>query len=637
MTSKNFQELYPDEILVDSVSALEAHDHLDRKIERPLGRFSSLFFLGIVAIGVSYLGWRAFSLQVSQGGYFFQKSQENRFVVRNIFAPRGIIYDRFGQPLVDNVPSFGIVFEKQDFIERRGSFPRLLEELGVILGKDRDFFLDMGFPLDNDPRVLPKRIFIAENLSPDTVVKVASHLEDLPGIRVFENFRRIYKDSYAFSHLLGFVGKISENDLAQHPELGFYDTLGKSGLEQAYDERLRGRGGKKIVEIDSRGIETRFKFADEHKEGLRLKLAVDGELERVSYEMLRNYTEGKKAGSAVVVDVKNGGIKALVSFPGFDSNSFGTALTQKEFEKVLLDPLKPMFNRAISGEFPAGSTIKPFIGAAALEEKLIDPEKKIYDEGFLEIPDPYHPGEKSVFLDWRKHGWVNFYDAIAVSANVYFYMIGGGWRDQKGLGIERIKHYAGLFGLGSRMGIDIAGEKPGVIPDPEWKKINEPKNPLWRLGDTYNVSIGQGGVKVTALQMAMLTATIANGGTLYQPRVVDAILDEKNAVKEKKEARILRKHIVSVDALSEVRRGMRQTVTNGTARLLNDLPVAAAAKTGTAQSAPGLKPHAWVTVFAPYENPEIAVVVMVEYAGEGSTVAVPITNEILKWYFAHSN
>ena len=240
-------------------------------------------------------------------------------------------------------------------------------------------------------------------------------------------------------------------------------------------------------------------------------------------------------------------------------------------------------------------------------------------------------------MDWRKHGWVNFYDAIAVSANVYFYMIGGGYQGQKGLGIERIKKYAAAFGLGSVLGIDLPGEKSGFIPDPSTKNRVDPQDPTWRLGDTYNVSIGQGGVGVTPLQIASVTATIANGGILYQPRVVAAVLDKYKQVVKKTAPRIIRRNIVSQESLNEVKKGMRQTVLSGTARLLSDVPVAVGAKTGTAQIGKNQLPHAWVTAFAPMENPEIAIAVMVEHAGEGATVAVPITNEILKWYFSNKD
>jgi len=396
---------------------------------------------------------------------------------------------------------------------------------------------------------------------------------------------------------------------------------------------LRGKGGKKIVEVDSRGVETRFRSLQEPEGGSALLLSIDAGLQQVAYQLLKEYTSGKKGGSVVALDPMTGAIRALVSFPGFESNRFGSFLPRKEFEAILDDPLRPLFNRAIAGEFPSGSTIKPLIAAAALEERIIDPEKTIYDPGFLEIPHPYRPGERSLFRDWRAHGWVNFYDAIALSANVYFYIVGGGYRDQQGLGIERIKRYANQFGLGSRMGIDLGGEKPGFFPDPLSKAIAEPEDPLWRVGDTYNVAIGQGGVKTTPLQITSLIATIANGGKVYEPHILEAVLDKEGKIVKKNTPKVIREVSVSQKNLEAVRRGMRQTVTQGTARLLGEVPVAVAAKTGTAQTGSGL-PHAWVTAFAPFAHPELAITVMVEHAGEGSTVAAPITNEILKWYFS---
>mgnify|MGYP001588808895 FL=1 len=215
-------------------------------------------------------------------------------------------------------------------------------------------------------------------------------------------------------------------------------------------------------------------------------------------------------------------------------------------------------------------------------------------------------------------------------------MIGGGFKDQKGLGIERIKKYALAFGLGAQLGIDLPGEKAGFIPDPQSKAISDPKDPMWRIGDTYNVSIGQGGLRTTPLQMASMVATVSNGGKLYKPYILEKAVGGNGKVIKKQDPVLLREHMVSEKSLQEVRKGMRKTVVVGTARMLQAVPVAVSAKTGTAQAGAGL-PHAWITAYAPSENPEIAIVVMVEHAGEGSTVAGPITREILNWYFTHRN
>lgn len=626
--------LDPDEIFADSLNAVGSFHSSEGKIERPIGRAPSRFFLLIIAVGVLYLVSRAEVLQVAAGEKYFAKSQENRFFTRPVFPARGIIYDRSGKPLVENRPSFTIAFEKEEFLRERGDLQKLISDLSEALGRSREELREAGFPKNSDTAGLAGYLVIAQGIDPEEIVSLAPRIYGLPGVVIYEDFRRMYTDPFALSHLLGFVGKVSSTDLARFNILTEQDTIGKSGIENAYDGLIRGNRGRKIVEINASGKESRFKSLEEARPGKSIRVTIDGDLQEFAYRMLMHYTEGKKGGSVVAVDPRGGEVRALVSVPGFDSNRFGYSLSQKEFDAVLDDPLRPLFNRAISGEFPSGSTIKPLIAAAALQENIIDPNKKIYDPGFIEIPNPYKPGEKSVFVDWKKHGWVDFYDAIAVSANVYFYMIGGGYQDQKGLGIERIKQYALGFGLGSVLGIDIPGERPGLIPDPKWKEVAEPTNPIWRIGDTYNVSIGQGGVRVTPLQMAMASAAIANGGTLYQPHIFDGELDAEGKIKEKAAHKILREGMVKKEVIEEVVKGMKQTVTVGTAQMLQQVPVPVAAKTGTAQAGAG-NSHSWVIAFAPVENPEIAVAAMVEHAGESSVVAVQIAGDILKRYFAN--
>lgn len=631
-----FHGVEPDEIFVDA--AVTSHDpigQIEGKIERPLARVSSLLFLVIMGGGIAYLAWRGFSLQIVSGGGLYAQAQENRFSSRTIYPPRGIVRDRTGTPLVENDPSFGLAFDRAEFIRQKGDLTVLFAVLEALLSKPRDFFTALGFPDDGDITKLPAHIFIIRDLAPDAIVAIAPRASLLPGVEIFESYKRTYNDPYAFSHLLGFVGKVSPDDLASYLELGDAETIGKSGLEGYYDAVLRGAQGKKIVETDSRGIETRFRLTEEPQQGAALTLTIDKGLQEAAYDTVDHYVGQRHGASVVAMDPRDGAIRALVSYPGFESNKFGQGLTIDEFATLLRDPLTPLFNRAVAGEFPSGSTIKPLIATAALQEHIIDPEKKIFDPGFLDIPDPYHPGLSTRFPDWRPQGWVNLYDAIAYSANVYFYIIGGGYQDQKGLGIQKIKQYATAFGLGSRLGIDLPGEKTGLVPDPEWKKTAEPQNPIWRIGDTYHTAIGQGGMKVTPLQMAAMTAALANGGTLWRPYLLDARYDTDGTLAERHSPEAIRRDLASKESLATVTAGMRDTVTRGTARLLQDIPVAVAAKTGTAQTVPGKPPHAWVTAFAPADNPEIAIVVMVEHAGEGATVAVPITNEILQWYFAH--
>ncbi len=622
----------PDEVLMDSVSSFSGYE-AEGRMERPLSALSGFAFLALVALGIGYLGWRAGFLQIQSGDAFYVRAQKNRFVTRTIYPPRGIIYDRSHAPLVENVPSFGLVLEKGALISSGKTLERVIATLSSALGKDREFFSEIGIPEDSDPAKLPPRLIISPDVPLETVVALAPRLDEMPGVQIVESWRRAYAHSVADSHVLGYVGKVSPEDLARDPALSIEEGVGKTGIEAYYDQTLRGSVGKKIIETDAAGAETRFRFTQEPREGLPLLLTLDGELQKTAYDVVQGYTQGRAGASVVVIDVKTGAVRALVSYPGYDSNKFSSSLTAAEFETVRRNRFTPLFNRAISGEFPSGSTIKPFVASAAMQERIIDPEKKIYDPGFITVENPYKPGEVAVFKDWRPQGWVNFYDAIAWSANVYFYIVGGGYRDQPGLGIERLKRYATAFGLGSRLGIDLPGERPGLFPDPETKKILEPQDPVWRIGDTYNVSIGQGGVKVTPLQMAAATAAIANGGTLWRPYLLDALLDRGGGPARASEPQAVREGIVGVEALARVKTGMRQAVTNGTAGRLAEVPVAVAAKTGTAQAGSG-KPHAWVTGFAPFDNPEIAFAVMVEHAGEGATVAVPITRDILQWYFS---
>jgi len=626
----------PDEILADSVSVFGGAEFLEGRIEKPIGRGSSFLFLVIAGLGMGYLVFRAFSLQIIRGEEFAAKAEENRFLTRPILPPRGIIYDNDRQPLVENVPTLAMVWERDVFLKAGGGLDALLERLASLLGEEREALFELGFPRDGEVLNAPRTILVAKDVPLARVVEIASREREFPGIQIVEHHRRAYRDPFAFSHLVGFVGKATEEDLAQGRVAHQEEMTGRTGVEAFYETIVRGKGGRKIVEVDSRGRETQFSFLESPQVGGSIQLSVGGLLQRRIYEVLDARVERKTGASVIAIDPRNGKVRALVSYPGFDINRFGYALTRREFDAILRDPLKPLFNRAIAGMFPSGSVIKPFIAAAALEERLIDPAKKIYDSGVLVIPHPYRPGEVSMFRDWRPHGWVDLYDALAVSANVYFYIIGGGFGDQRGLGVERISHYARLFGLGSRTGIDLLGEEEGSFPDATTKAVVDKKDPVWRVGDTYNISIGQGGVQVTPLQIAAATAAIANGGTLYRPQVLEGILDKEGNLFPMSDSPLVRRNFISQEALSHVVKGMRQAVTLGTARMLVDLPAPVAAKTGTAQAGSGL-PHAWVTAFGPFENPEIVIVVMVEHAGEGSTVAVPIMKEILEWYFAHGS
>jgi penicillin-binding protein 2 len=335
--------------------------------------------------------------------------------------------------------------------------------------------------------------------------------------------------------------------------------------------------------------------------------------------------------SLVALDPNSGDIIAMANYPSYDNNIFSTHIDAGEIQRLFVDKKKPLFDRAIAGQYPPGSTIKPFIALAALEEGIVA-ENTIIDDtrGALVIPNTYNPQKPFTFNDWKAHGYINLRRAIAESCDVYFYVVGGGYGSMRGLGIGTMDRYLSMFGFGSKTGIDLYSEKVGLLPSEEWKKQTMGQD--WFIGDTYHAAIGQGDVLATPLQIASAVGAVANGGTLYAPRIVSKIMDENDTVNA------IDKKIIRVIPSSEknmiaVREGMRQAVTMGSARALAALPFAVAGKTGTAQFANNTKTHAWFVAFAPYKDPTIALAVLIEGGGEGSATAIPVAGEFLRIFF----
>jgi penicillin-binding protein 2 len=333
---------------------------------------------------------------------------------------------------------------------------------------------------------------------------------------------------------------------------------------------------------------------------------------------------GVTKGAAVALDPRSGAVRALVSLPGYDNNLFSSGISADEYRALVEAEDQPLFNRAIAGLYPPGSTVKPFLAVAGLEQGVIDESTTVLANGSITVAG-------QTFGDWRVHGLVNLTKALAVSSNIFFYALGGGYGDLEGLGPFRIKEYLSRFRLDERTGIDLPGERQGFIPDPEWKK--EIKNESWYIGDTYNTSIGQGFVSVSPLELAVSTAAIANGGTILRPRLVKGTAQGDINTLALTEPEIVASSIASTTALAAARKGMRESVLSGYTRTLQQVPVPVAAKTGTAENIPGMEPHAWVAAFAPYENPEILLVLLVENGGLGSDTVVPVAQKVLSWYF----
>lgn len=623
----------PEEIFMDSFNPLGFNAELmEGKIERPLRKYPFLI-LGVVFILIIFLFFlRLFTLGVIKGDYYLNIAEGNRLYSLPIISSRGIMYDRFLKPLASNERSFNLIFRKNSLVKDQQDLKNITDQLAVFLGKPQEEIISLGFSEKTD---MPSVVIIEENLSPEKILEFESIKKQLPGVFIEKKYLRRYSHS-SLSHVIGYVGSVTKEDLKKNSNYYFHDVLGKIGLEYAYEAELRGRPGEMIRELGN-SDNMREKIVSPPIPGENLVLSLDKNLQEFAYEaMLRSLKANQKERGAIVIqNPRNGQVLALISHPTYDNNIFSSSMKKSDFEKIVKNKNRTLFNRAIAGEYPPGSTIKPILAVAAIEENIIDPTKKIYDSGSISVADPYRPGEKTVFLDWKPHGWIDMFDAIAYSANVYFYTIGGGYGEIGGLGVGKIKKYESLFGLGTLLGIDLPGEKTGLLPDPLWKQEAKQyrDDPFWRIGDTYHVSIGQGDMTATPLQINSAISTLANGGTLFKPYIVTAITDQlKRKIREIKPV-ILRKDFINERSINIAREGMHKAVTIGSARALADLPFETAGKTGTAQTGSPGKSHAWFTGFAPYDNPEIAITVIVEDGGEGSAVAVPIAKEILYYYF----
>jgi len=437
-----------------------------------------------------------------------------------------------------------------------------------------------------------------------------------------------------FSHILGYLGKLEPQDAKENPDYSLTEKIGKEGLESSYEKFLRGQPGQQLVEVDSQGKEQNVISQTPPQTGDSLILSIDADLQQSLQDSLSAELDRlklKKA-AAVAIDPRIGAVLAMVSLPTYDNNLFAQGISVQDYQNLENDPANPFLNRAIAGQYASGSTIKPLIGAAALQEKVITPSTTVNDsKGELDVPNQYNPQIVYRYPDWKAHGIVDIYSAIAQSCDVFFYTVGGGYGNIKGLGVDNLAKYFRLFGLGSKLGIDLPGEAEGLVPDAAWKM--KVKNEPWYLGDTYHLSIGQGDLLVTPLQMAVATAAIANGGTLYSPRLVDKIVDSDKNIIETIQPDILRTNFISSENIDVIKKAMRQTVTDGSALMLNTLSVPVAAKTGTAQVAGQKNNNAWATVFAPYPNPEIVLSILIEEGGEGSSVSIPVAKEVLEKYF----
>lgn len=598
---------------------------------------NKVIMVGVLGwILLAFLYWKIGAIQIADGRSHLLAAENNRTRTFAQPAARGILYDRNGVSLVENVPTFAIAISPRDIIP----YPDRRAKLQQLLGIDTE----AANELFGAPQLTGRdSLIVKDAVTYEEAVRIQAAAADIPGLYVQSTFTRNYQldKAASLSHVLGYTGKMNAQEWQQILDQGTTradraysptDRVGKSGVEKTYEHLLRGTYGKVLTEVNAQGRPGRQVSAVASVPGTGVYLTLDIQVQAQLEIAMKNamHKLGKKRASAVAIDPRSGAVLGLVSLPAYDDNLFSKGIKSDAYAALLADPDMPLFNRAISGRFPSGSVIKPFVAAAALQEGIITKSTTFLSVGGLQISRWY-------FRDWRPggHGVTDVRKAIADSVNTFFYIIGGGYEQTEGLGAERIAAYLQQFGFGSKTGIDIQGEFAGFIPSPSWKQ--EAKNERWYIGDTYNFSIGQGDLLVTPLQMAVATAAIANGGTLYKPHLLYALGDSTSQPRVVEKPVVLNSNMIDAQHLQTIREGMRMTVTDGSGYRLQAARVAVAGKTGTAQWSNVYQPHAWFTGFAPYESPRIAIAVLVEEGEEGATIASMIAADFFVWWSGYDS
>lgn len=564
-----------------------------------------------VALAALIFGGRIIYLSWTEGAFYAVRAKQNANQEVLLPAERGVILDRFGKLLAQNQPIFSVSLKISEYLKNRETIDSFLNQTLGVTVSDLSALIAKADLQNSDS------IIVARDIEPDKMIELKSR--EIAGLEIQNDFRRAYPQKEALAHTLGYVD---------------YQSAGKTGLELFYDNELKGEDGSSIRGQNAKGVPISDAEINKPKDGQALETTIDAEFQQYFYERLSAglASLGRTSGAGLAIDPRNGEILVAVSLPSYDDNLFAKRGSQEEQSaklKLLVSADNPLFNRSISGLYNPASTIKPLHAVAALAEHVVDASYSIFSPGYIEIPNPYDPGKFIRFLDWRPQGWVNMVSALARSSNVYFYEIGGGFGDLKGLGIDRLNTWWRKFGLGVKTGVDFPGEGAGFLPNPDEKEKRT--NQIWRIGDTYNVSIGQGNLLVTPLQLLNYISAIANGGHFYKPHF------NKNIP-----PKLLSDLSFLSSEIKAVQLGMLDGVSKpyGTSYLLHDLPFPVAAKTGSAQIANNTKTDAFFVGYAPADSgapqePQIAVLVLIENAKEGSLNAVPIAKDVLNWYYEH--
>ncbi|KKP69480.1 penicillin-binding protein 2 [candidate division CPR3 bacterium GWF2_35_18] len=590
------------------------------------------FYLFLIII-FSLILFRSWQLQVIEGKKYRVLAEENRIRFQITDAPRGIIYDQNGYVLARNIPGVKVYFSPYELSQETKE--QVISNLSMILNKNIQEIRDL---ITEGEKNSIAKIAIKSNIDHEKEIEILARKDDLPGVSLEEGIIREYLEGEIFSNIIGYNGELSQEELESENYSKYFlgEKIGRSGLEKYYESDLKGTLGQKLIEVDANGQEKELIYETKSASGNGLILNIDHNLQRKVYEVLQVGIINYKSTGAIGIfqDVTTGRVLSMVSLPSYDNNVFAKGVNTSELEKIQSDPGNLLFNRAISGTYPSGSTIKPLVGVAALEEGIIKKDTLFNDTGVITM-GVYR------FPDWKiawglaPNGNINVIDAIAQSCDTFFYAIGGGYGSQSGLGIDNLGKYAVKFGLSKLTNIDLPGENEGLYPTPEWKE--DTQGEAWYLGDTYWVAIGQSYVLTTPIQINNYTTAVANGGTLYKPQIVNRVVDTNKRTIFQKEPEILNSNFIYKENLDIVKEGMRKGVDGGIIYPLRDAKYKVAAKTGTAEfgkkDAHGYyESHAWVTGFFPYDNPKVSFTILFEAGGESSNAA-KAAKEIIDWYY----
>ncbi len=610
----------------------------DPWIEQRIFSLRSIIAGVLVALLLFTVAARLFYLQVLRHDYYAQLSQGNRVRIEPIPPSRGLILDRNGVVLAENLPAFQLELVREE-VGKEPAVQATLEQLAAIGLLDRDDIPDIKRTIMSHK--VYESVPVKLQLSEEEMARFALHRHEITGVDIRPRLTRHYPFGPLAVHAIGYVGAISESDLAHIDPAEYAGTtlIGKVGVEASYEHELHGKTGSRQVLVNAAGrpVEKQGAFTPQLEvrpsvAGHDLLLSMDLRVQRAAEEGL-----GDRRGAVVAIDPRNGDVLALASTPGFDPNGFARGLTVAQYRALQDDMDKPLLNRALRGQYPSGSTIKPAIALAGLTYKLLDPDKPQFCAGVFHLP-----GSRLLFREGKsgRHGYMDLIHAIAKSCDVYFYGLAST------IGAQRIADFLGAFGYGTLTGIDIGGEKPGLLPSPEWKKkaFKRPADQVWFPGETVNFGVGQGYLLVTPLQLAHVASVIADRGRSFKPHLVSAVRQTGGRIDPIAVAMNPPVQGVTDEDWSLVLKGMIGATTYGTAAYTagRNAPYSIAGKTGTAQVftvsrserltdkvSERLKDHSWFIAFAPAESPRIAVAVLVENGGFGSAVAAPIARKVM--------